>query len=356
MNFGKEISILLLQHNCVVIPSFGGFVADTASATYNPALHLMMPPHKNVVFNKHLVNNDGLLANHIAKTYSISFTEASAKLNLFIAEIKQELIGRRRVTLENTGVLFLDETGNIQFTQDHNINYFNESFGLGNLRLTPVIRAKQTKVPEFPEAVETPVIQLTEHISKESSSKRWLKIAAVAVGLPIVGVTLFLALKKPVSQFAQQSSIFGFMDNSGPAYVPADVSAALTPIIKEELTALSDSDGMFALKISSSKNIKPLLVKIEAIADTSRVVKPELNRITSNREYYIIVGCFANPENASRLVTTLQLEGKQGAIAGVAKNGLTRVGLGVFYNFENANSQLAAVKQNYPNAWIYEKR
>ena len=58
----KLIGDLLLRHNCVVVPSFGGFVAKQVSAVIDYKTGVMHPPKKSLLFNKQLINNDGLLA------------------------------------------------------------------------------------------------------------------------------------------------------------------------------------------------------------------------------------------------------------------------------------------------------
>ena len=55
------IGELLLRHNCVIVPSFGGFVAKRASATIDYTTGVMQPPKKSILFNRQLINNDGLL-------------------------------------------------------------------------------------------------------------------------------------------------------------------------------------------------------------------------------------------------------------------------------------------------------
>ena len=62
MSIEDLIADLLMQHNCVIVPSFGGFVAGKTSATFDASKGIMVPPRKSLLFNKQLLNNDGLLA------------------------------------------------------------------------------------------------------------------------------------------------------------------------------------------------------------------------------------------------------------------------------------------------------
>ena len=60
-----HIRNLLHEHDCVILPSFGGFVANYHSAKIDPIINLIHPPKKHIVFNKNLQNNDGLLVNEV---------------------------------------------------------------------------------------------------------------------------------------------------------------------------------------------------------------------------------------------------------------------------------------------------
>ena len=77
----KHISELLYQHDCVIVPEFGGFVANYCSAKIHPTQHTFTPPSKSIVFNSNLKNNDGLLANHIALAENTNYPEANARLH-----------------------------------------------------------------------------------------------------------------------------------------------------------------------------------------------------------------------------------------------------------------------------------
>ena len=71
------IGDLLLRHNCVVVPSFGGFVAKQTVAVIDTANGVMLPPRKSLLFNKQLINNDGLLIAAFAQASGKSYNEAS---------------------------------------------------------------------------------------------------------------------------------------------------------------------------------------------------------------------------------------------------------------------------------------
>jgi hypothetical protein len=59
--FEEVICQLILRHNCVVLPNFGGFVAKTVSAQIDFEKGIFQAPYKQLLFNRNLINDDGLV-------------------------------------------------------------------------------------------------------------------------------------------------------------------------------------------------------------------------------------------------------------------------------------------------------
>ena len=61
LEINQIIKELLQLHDCVIFPNLGGFVAQYSPANFDEKKSVLSPPHKQILFNKNLVNNDGLL-------------------------------------------------------------------------------------------------------------------------------------------------------------------------------------------------------------------------------------------------------------------------------------------------------
>ena len=70
--FIDYISDLLFLHDCVIIPDFGGFICNYRSAYIDADSGVICPPGKDILFNRNLTHNDGLLVNWIADKENIS--------------------------------------------------------------------------------------------------------------------------------------------------------------------------------------------------------------------------------------------------------------------------------------------
>ncbi|MEP7263269.1 MAG: hypothetical protein ABI772_02160, partial [Bacteroidota bacterium] len=139
MKLDHYISELLFEHECVIIPGFGGIVANYRPSFLNPAHHTFSPPSKRLAFNASLRTNDGLLASHLSKRLSVNYTEANNYITAFVSDCTRSLQDGQKLVLDKVGVLYLDGEKNLQFMPDASANYLKTSFGLTALH-SPAIR------------------------------------------------------------------------------------------------------------------------------------------------------------------------------------------------------------------------
>jgi nucleoid DNA-binding protein len=105
----KLIGNLLLRHNCVIIPSFGGFVAKKVSAKIDFSSGKMFPPRKSLLFNKQLINNDGLLINELSQANRISYETASNEIQSKVGEWNKSISAGERIEIDRVGYIYTDE-------------------------------------------------------------------------------------------------------------------------------------------------------------------------------------------------------------------------------------------------------
>jgi len=199
------IGELLLRHNCVIIPSFGGFVAKQAPAVIDFKSGVMTPPRKSLLFNRQLINNDGLLIAEFAVANSIQYNQATDTVQQLVGKWNDQLRKGFRITIDKVGFLYFDSEKNICFEQDRFFNLLLESYGLGKVHFltesdvqlaqkTTIERAisgsdsneKQPAilfdtekiVAETVGAAETKVI---EHPATRSKTKAWRYVAAACL-------------------------------------------------------------------------------------------------------------------------------------------------------------------------------
>ncbi|MFN5984496.1 MAG: hypothetical protein ACK479_13600 [Fluviicola sp.] len=128
------IADLLLQHNCVIVPGFGGFVAQRIPAQIDTEKGQVHPPKKSILFNRQLIANDGLLIATYAQRLGVSFEHAQSTVNALIRSWDEQLRSEVRISIDRVGILYLDAERNICFEQDRFSNLLLQSFGLTSVR------------------------------------------------------------------------------------------------------------------------------------------------------------------------------------------------------------------------------
>lgn len=139
------ISNLLYNHECVVVPGFGAFLTRSFPAEINPATHMVRPPSKRVVFNARIQENDGLLAQHIARAENSGYRASLESIEIASKGWKKSLRSGRKVNLSGIGRLFMDDKGKLQFNPAHDVNYDVYSYGLNIFRANAMEREQEIK-------------------------------------------------------------------------------------------------------------------------------------------------------------------------------------------------------------------
>src|SRR5690625_4388 len=124
MQITDYIADLLYRYECVVIPGFGAFLTQRKPAEINTETHAFYPPKKTISFNRQLKENDGLLANYIAKTEGISYEQSFQKIHAFIENILEALEKGEKVNLKKIG-MFYKQADKILFPPVIHANYLS---------------------------------------------------------------------------------------------------------------------------------------------------------------------------------------------------------------------------------------
>lgn len=138
IEINRHIEILLLSNDCVIVPGFGGFMAHHVDARYDGRDNMFLPPLRTVGFNPQLTMNDSLLALSYVETYDISYPEALRRIEDEVVEIRQSLENEGKFEIENIGMLFLNEDGNISFEPCEAGILTPAFYGLGGFDMLPI--------------------------------------------------------------------------------------------------------------------------------------------------------------------------------------------------------------------------
>ncbi|MGB0424743.1 MAG: hypothetical protein ACPGED_10475, partial [Flavobacteriales bacterium] len=198
-SISHHISTLLYDHDCVIIPDFGGFVSNLQGATIQSRINAILPPRKVISFNQHLRKNDGLLVHLIAQEQGLQYDDALKLVQKEVVEINKQLLNGERLSFPNVGVIYQNKDKAIQFVSEGNVNYLKSSYGLPSIALLELDIDKSDDFEEVEESIVVPIAKAEE--TKTPKKKRKLWVAALAIG--IVGLGTLMA----GSQYANHANL-----------------------------------------------------------------------------------------------------------------------------------------------------
>jgi nucleoid DNA-binding protein len=308
MTLATHISDLLYRYECVIVPNFGGFVTNEISARINKYTHTFYAPSKQLTFNTHLQNNDGLLANYIASTQHISYAEAFEFIENQVTDWKLKL-NSEELELENIGSFQRSTNGKLIFEPSNAVNYLTSSFGLSSY-VSPAV--KRIAYKEKVKQLETiaPILPSEENKRKTPAFLKYAATAAILFAVGSVGWNQYqqLEFKKLVANAEQQQQ-----------QVEKTIQEA-TFVIENPLPAI-----------------------------TLNVTKETFN-------FHIIAGAFREPENAEKKLQQLLNKGYDAKILGVNKWDLTEVSYESFNDRTEAINALNSIQNTESkDAWLLVK-
>ena len=349
MKIGFYIGELLYQHDCVVIPGFGGFIANYTPAFIHTVQNTFNPPSRQLMFNARLDYNDGLLALHIAKEEGIDYDHALIRIAEEVVAYRTDLNLGKSIVLEGIGSFRYNHEQSIVFTPKLVNNLLEDAYGL-SVFVSPTIRRNGYKS-------NRDTLDKRDGIRLPVAVRR---IAAIAVPLIAIGlwslfnpdrISRFTSNYSSVipSEFISQFS-FSSIEKSIPMYVLSHSKSTLSKreVQPEEVKApITKVTTTVAIPKPESTTEKPI-AKNTAAQAPSLEIKSKVSG-----HFLIIGGAFKVKENAEKLLNQLKAKNFDAALAGQNKRGLYLVSAATCDDADQAASKLKEVLgKGIEAAWI----
>lgn len=319
MRIAEHIKTLLYRYECVVVPGFGAFLVQRKPAQIHETTNAFYPPKKTVSFNRQLVENDGLLANYIAKVEGIPYEQSLGKIRFFVENLKESLNEHGQTSFNDIGSFYLKGDKTLFQPFLHN-NYLLEAFGMASFTSAEISRketeAEQTEKPKT-KVIAMPVETEQTFEEEEEKKRRPAYWKYVAVGVIAIGIAGLV----------------------GANWYSSDVK-------NHNLAAQQQAERQIENKIQQAT----------FVMDTPL---PEVTfKITTKRgKYHIVAGAFRVEKNAEKKLHQLKEKGFHAKRIGKNKYGLHTVIYDSFEDRLEALRELRKIKrEDNSSAWLLVKK
>lgn len=379
LNLSNFIYSLLLENETVIIPGFGAFVS-----TYKPAAILeneIKPPSKEVTFTQKIRNNDGMLAEIIARKAKISQSYAMKRIEKARENMLYVLDKGETVIVENIGTLVYNENNEIQFTPFQDENLLLDSFGLETISTDDLVQKaedfenEKAQIEEVTEQTgseeeisETEIETIDEQIAEETEPK----VEA------IINRTVETELNQEEKSEITQKPDFktsGKVDIQNERkkigwywyllilliiiicgfFIFKNKSNTSETVVEIEKNSNVQQEEIQTETILPADSVEKSLVEpTNTESDVNVSAEPKISSETT--KYYIIGGSFKNEERVEKYILKLKEKGINGFSLG-QKGKLYLVGIDSFDNETDAQKSLNELVKANPgwNLWIYKK-
>jgi hypothetical protein len=346
----KHIKELLFNHDCVVLPEFGGLITHYVSADIHPITNKFSPPSKKVAFNEQIKLNDGLLISTIAYHENISTDQAAHAVKTFVERIKGDLKIYNLFVIKDIGKFFYNPENRLEFEPENTVNFLEESFGLTELFFKPIDRDQKVMIKK-----DQKQVQQRKPVSHSESKKE--------------GEEKHTHAKEGVKAWMIVLPLFLLIAGAGGAYLFNNHNISLGNINPFGIFSRNDK------QISSDPAPEPIVTdtanNTQADADTLHSLNPfsEDTNASDNLEepvhetaisgqsgrYFVVIGSFVNKKNAFRLKEKISSE--QGVEATIMEPGeqskFYLVSVADFDNHEEAVGKMRELRKSFGKTiWV----
>ena len=320
-NLEKHISDLLMHNNCVVVPRLGGLVGSYQSARFFEDGGVCNPPYKEIIFNKALSHNDGLVIDSYSRKYNISYADAEKDVYSFVDELLKKVAKGEFVQIAEIGTFRADLLGNLYFIQSEGVNFLAQSFGFDTLQVLPLTQGERNS-QRFDGRNSRLFIRMI-------TNRRVAASVAAAVGLFIFSTNI--AIKD--FDKSNYSSLINDLEFG---------SIAVSPIV-----TLIEAPVVAVPLVESKKNNNIILSPTASVAIVERVNEP----------YHLIAASVKNRDEANKLVASFIKEGKADAKV-VEADGRYRISIEQFATRELALEAMDKLRQDaeFKSVWVFKNK
>lgn len=356
MDIAKYIIQILKEHDQVIVPGLGSFVAEYKSAKIHPVDHNFTPPVKQIVFDNYTPEDD-LLIKRVAEAENVSIEKAIVEVRNFTDQLINEIQQYRITNIKMLGTFTLKPDNTIVFTAEKG-DISDESYGLEEFTSQAAVKNeyKEKAIQQMQKAKQY-------EVEVNNRNKKYILIGvSVAFLVVLVSLIFFTDIFKNLLYDTEVK-----MDRPHQEMLIQN-NVTEDPIISD--TSISDDNSVQADE-TTDNNQTSAVVEEKPKEKPKEEAKPkekpkeqtkpkpiaEKEKPTESGKYYLVAGSFKVQENAEKRVAELKTKGYKTAGFLQANNkGLFTVYYNSYKTKDDAEVQHQKImKEENPESWVLKK-
>lgn len=336
-----HIEYLLLEHDCVIVPGFGGFVLQTLSARYDADAHTFYPSRKEMVFNATLQHNDGLLSESYMQRYGADYRKALGMLEEDTCMLKETLLQQKQLSMGQIGAFSMSNEGQPVFQPSNSRLFSTASYGLETFSF-PTLASCAAR-----EVAATATKQTERDVLYIPVSRRLIRTLTAAAA----AIALLLIISTPVKEVNKAAYTAGFIPTELASYRTVGVTPP-TRIDSEGVLPKVENSSAPALAVAKPTPTVPAITPAPTTASPS---KPAA--VAERAKYFhLVIASFPTEAQADQYMNRVRPQCAQ--VDKVKRDGKYRVYADRFESREQAEGRLATLRgnANFKDAWLFISR
>lgn len=245
----EHIEYLLREHDCVILPGWGAFIAQCQNARIEGGC--IQPPKRSYGFNGALTFSDGLLENSIVRRTRCSYATASEQVREAVAALKHQIDAAGEVAVGRIGLFSRNTDGALLFTPFERQALASQFYGFTAFSFTDF----QQQVTDDSDTQQQDEAQIVELPAWQRFGRKYMQIAASIIVLLMMIFVLStpLTVSHSGSDFAGINDSFTLHHRSNNVTI-ADTGARRELAVMLPQTALKDVTSTDSQLIDSSES------------------------------------------------------------------------------------------------------
>lgn len=348
----SHIERLLLVHDCVIVPKFGGFVLQTVPGVQDKDEHIFHPLRKEIRFNVTLQHDDGLLPESYMQAYAADYRRARLMLEEDVEEMKESLRRYHKLSMGELGVFSMGEEGQMIFHPGETDLFCLASYGL----------------PVFHFPALAPVSAKREEVALLTVSRKKKDTLYIPVSRRLIrtfvasaaAIALFLIVSTPVEDVNQDAYTASFV----PSEIVSQKAVFTEKLMAKEAAVETESSQDTTENVIMREAHAAAISRRKLSVSTAKPVVPEAVKAVEKKEeklypkmYHIVIASFPSEVQANEFMSGVDRK-ECAHVSKVVRDGKYRIYADKFDNREAAESYMATLRKNpkYKDAWLYISR